>query len=201
MIHLTPRNQFILVSTIKRRPSPSTSSMSSNSSSDRRADSVQLTKFGTQSPDAINKLFRLSDSSHQIKARAPIKSNPNTTVNLLRNASPLIPSTGLTSVRESNPPRLTKIRDTNKLTSESSSLNFKAPPSTFYIRSHTRKLFEEMKAKYRLILLLEPIKPNGDLETSTDTGYSSNSGGKSRTWTDNSTKSPDDDDQEQVTAV
>jgi hypothetical protein len=164
--------------------------MSSNSSSDRRGDSVQLTKFGTQSPDAINKLFRLSDSSHQIKPRAPQKSNPNATINLLRNAAPLIPSTGLTSVRESNQHKVTKIRDTNKLTSESSSLNFKAPPSTFYIRSH-----------------IQLNKPNGDLETSTDTGYSSNSGGKSSAWTENSTKPPDEestvdyDDQEQVTAV
>ncbi len=40
------KNYSILVSTIKRRPSPSTSSMSSNSSCDRRGDSVQLTKFG-----------------------------------------------------------------------------------------------------------------------------------------------------------
>jgi len=35
-----------LVSTLKRRPSPSTSSLSSNSSCDRRGGSIQLTKFG-----------------------------------------------------------------------------------------------------------------------------------------------------------
>ncbi|CAF4655672.1 unnamed protein product, partial [Rotaria socialis] len=34
------------VSTLKRRPSPSTSSLSSNSSCDRRAAPIQLTKFG-----------------------------------------------------------------------------------------------------------------------------------------------------------
>jgi len=41
-------NSFIIsVSTLKRRPSPSASSLSSNSSSDRRGgSSVQLTKFG-----------------------------------------------------------------------------------------------------------------------------------------------------------
>ncbi len=72
-------------------------------------------------------------------------------------------------------------------------------------------------------VFLELNKPNGDLETSTDTGYSSNSGGKSSAWTENSTKPPDEglthfssksnssltivestvdyDDQEQVTAV
>ncbi len=97
---------------------------------------------GTQSPDAVNKLLRLSDSSHQIKSRAPQKHNPNSTLSLPRNSSPLIPSTGLTSVRELNPYQVTKIRDTNKLTSESSSLNLKAAaPSTLYIRSHTRELF------------------------------------------------------------
>jgi hypothetical protein len=37
---------IILVGTIKRRPSPSTSSLSSNSSSDRRGSAIQLTKFG-----------------------------------------------------------------------------------------------------------------------------------------------------------
>ncbi len=36
------------------------------------------------------------------------------------------------------------------------------------------------------LVFLELNKPDGDLETSTDTGYSSNSGGKSRTWTENS---------------
>ncbi len=99
--------------------------------------------LGTQSPDAINKPFRLSDSSHQIKARAPQKFTPNPTISLLRHATPVVPSsTGLTSVREANQLKVTKMRDTNKLTSESSSLNFKVPPSTFYIRSHIRELFD-----------------------------------------------------------
>jgi hypothetical protein len=87
----------------------------------------------------MNKLLRLSDSSYQLKSRAGQKSNPNSTFSLLRNASPLIPSTGLTSVREFSQHPVAKIRDTNKLTSESSSLNFKRTPSTFYLRSHIRE--------------------------------------------------------------
>ncbi|CAF3738648.1 unnamed protein product [Rotaria socialis] len=146
------------VSTLKRRPSPSTSSLSSNSSCDRRAAPIQLTKFGsfsgTQSPDAVNKLLRLSDSSHQIKARAPQRPNQppassNTSSTSTANpTSPIInnitTSTGLSSFAEPSLPHrhqhLAKMRDTNKLTSESSSLNFKPPTSTSYsqlIRSHT----------------------------------------------------------------
>ncbi|CAF4108294.1 unnamed protein product [Rotaria socialis] len=131
--------------TLKRRPSPSTSSLSSNSSGDRRTGTIQLTKFGTQSPDAVNKLLRLSDSSHQTKARAPIKPNPNSSSSIFRNTSPLIgnpmASTALTSVSEttqSNSRRhqhMNKMRDANKLTSESSSLNFKPVSSTVYVRS------------------------------------------------------------------
>ena len=118
------------MSTLKRRPSPSTSSLSSNSSTDRRAGSIQTAKFGTQSPDAVNKLLLLSDSS-QTKSRTSQKSNAN--------ASPIIPSTGLTSRREENhQQQLAKMRETNKLTSESSSLNFKAP-AVVYVRSHIRK--------------------------------------------------------------
>ncbi|CAF4782014.1 unnamed protein product [Rotaria socialis] len=131
--------------TLKRRPSPSTSSLSSNSSGDRRTGTIQLTKFGTQSPDAVNKLLRLSDSSHQTKARAPIKPNPNSSSSIFRNTSPLrgnpMASTALTSVSEttqSNSRRhqhMNKMRDANKLTSESSSLNFKPVSSTVYVRS------------------------------------------------------------------
>ncbi len=58
-----------------------------------------------------------------------------------RNASALIPPTGLTSVRELNHHQVTKLRDKNKLTSESSSLNFKATAPTLYVRSHIRELF------------------------------------------------------------
>ncbi|CAF4037490.1 unnamed protein product, partial [Rotaria sp. Silwood2] len=39
------KSAFLNVSTLKRRPSPSTSSLSSNSSCDRRTGSIQLTKF------------------------------------------------------------------------------------------------------------------------------------------------------------
>jgi hypothetical protein len=49
LIELSLIHLFIIsVSTLKRRPSPSASSLSSNSSSDRRrgGGSVQLTKFG-----------------------------------------------------------------------------------------------------------------------------------------------------------
>ncbi|CAF3489877.1 unnamed protein product [Rotaria sp. Silwood1] len=143
------------VSTLKRRPSPSTSSLSSNSSCDRRAGSIQLTKFGTQSPDAVNKLLRLTDSSHQTKARAPQRPiHTPTPSNILstsvpNTASPIISSvtttttTGLSSLNEPthHHRHIAKIRDTNKLTSESSSLNFKSPTSTSYIhlmRSHTQ---------------------------------------------------------------
>jgi hypothetical protein len=96
----------------------------------------------------VNKLLRLSDSSHQIKSRAPQKPNPNSTLGVLRFATPIIPSTGLTSVRELNPHQVTKIRDTNKLTSESSSLNIKpTSSSSVYVRSHTRELFLNKKQK------------------------------------------------------
>jgi hypothetical protein len=56
-------------------------------------------------------------------------------------------TTGLSSLAEPTHHRqhhITKMRDTNKLTSESSSLNFKQPIQTSYthlIRSHTRKPF------------------------------------------------------------
>ncbi len=222
---------FCLVSTLKRRPSPSTSSLSSNSSCDRRGGSIQLTKFGmfifyilisftkiiiishspivylgsfpgknkkerylnvvwslynflfiiirfvflfffkysfffllgTQSPDAVNKLLRLSDSSHQIKNRTPHRpfhlstssslsntSAPNSASPLLSNSST---TTGLSSLTESTHHHhhhrnnhVTKIRDTNKLTSESSSLNFKQPTShTHVTRSQTRKLYMHIK--------------------------------------------------------
>ncbi len=95
--------------------------------------------LGAQSPDAVNKLLRLSDSSHQIKSRGTQKLNPSSTLSLHRNVSPLIPSMGLSSVREFNPQQVSKMRDTNKLTSESSSLNFKTASSTFYVRSHIRE--------------------------------------------------------------
>ncbi|CAF0850253.1 unnamed protein product [Rotaria sp. Silwood1] len=135
-------NQCEPATTLKRRPSPSTSSLSSNSSCDRRG-AIQLTKFGTQSPDDVNKLLRLSNSSHQIKSRAPLKPNPNSNSSVLQNTSPLInnslTTTGLSSVNDLTQHRrqhVTKIRDANKLTSESSSLNFKPTSSTLHVRSH-----------------------------------------------------------------
>ena len=48
-------------------------------------------------------------------------------------------STGLTSVNEL--PHSHRIRDTTKLTSESSSLNLKPTSNTLFIRSHISKLF------------------------------------------------------------
>ncbi|CAF4253997.1 unnamed protein product, partial [Rotaria magnacalcarata] len=173
-IHLSPSRFHFLkapfrhnAATLKRRPSPSTSSLSSNSSGDRRTGTIQLTKFeyysGTQSPDAVNKLLRLSDSSHQIKARAPIKPNPNSSTSIFRNTSPLIGNpmalTALTSVSEttqSNSRRhqhTNKMRDANKLTSESSSLNFKPASSTLYVRSN-----------------ITSNQNNNDLPKSTDSG-------------------------------
>lgn len=54
-------------------------------------------------------------------------------------------TTGLASLAETpqqHRHHITKVRDTNKLTSESSSLNFKQPASyTHLIRSHTREFF------------------------------------------------------------
>ena len=107
---------------------------------------------GTQSPDAVNKLLRLSDSSHQVKNRAPQRPNTSTSssphsssipnsASLLTNnktvpASTTTTTTGLSSLVEQNQHHrhqdLTKLRDTNKLTSESSSLNFKTPTSVSY---------------------------------------------------------------------
>jgi len=134
------------VSTLKRRPSPSTSSLSSNSSCDRRAGVIQLTKFerysGTQSPDAVNKLLRLTDSSHQVKTRAQQRANQSTNITHIpvsSSASPLISAsattTGLSSMTEPVQFRQThgtKLKDANKLSSESSSLNFKANHSGSY---------------------------------------------------------------------
>ncbi|CAF1169998.1 unnamed protein product [Adineta steineri] len=156
------KTALLNVSTLKRRPSPSTSSLSSNSSSDRRGGAIQLTKFdncpGTQSPDAVNKLLRLSDSSHQIKNRTPQRSQHIPTSSSLSSStstnnpgSPLLSTstttTGLSSLAEvsyrqnhqhHHHQHLNKMRDTNKLTSESSSLNFKQPTSySHMIRSHT----------------------------------------------------------------
>jgi len=101
--------------------------------------------LGTQSPDAVNKLLRLSDSNHQIKSRIPQKTNPNSNISVLRSASPLInnsiPSTSeLIQQRRYHHP-VTKMRDANKLTSESSSINPKPALSTLYTRSHIRELF------------------------------------------------------------
>jgi hypothetical protein len=63
-------------------------------------------------------------------------------------------TTGLSSLAETpyhhhhHRQHVTKMRDTNKLTSESSSLNFKQPTSyTNLIRSHTRK-FSNNKRNY-----------------------------------------------------
>ncbi|UJR30938.1 hypothetical protein I4U23_018450 [Adineta vaga] len=175
-------NQCEPVSTLKRRPSPSTSSLSSNSSCDRRAGgsnnggggggsggTIQLTKFasysGTQSPDAVNKLLRLSDSNHQSKTRTPLRNNhvsasssPSSVTSLNNAGSPLLSNstssttTGLSSLseiphqRQHHHHHIAKMRDTNKLTSESSSLNFKQPASSsssssssylHLIRTHT----------------------------------------------------------------
>jgi hypothetical protein len=69
---------------------------------------------------------------------------------LPNSGSPSISSSATTSVLSSvaEPThrhpyhQITKMRDTNKLTSESSSLNFKQPASTSHghlVRSHTRK--------------------------------------------------------------
>jgi hypothetical protein len=159
----TFRTALFNVSTLKRRPSPSTSSLSSNSSCDRRGGSIQLTKFGTQSPDAVNKLLRLSDSN-QTKTRMPHRpfhlnmSSSQSNTSIPNSASPslsnLSTTTGLSSVAESTHQNnnnnhhnhhhhrnhhLTKMRDTNKLTSESSSLNFKQPTTHGnVIRSNTQ---------------------------------------------------------------
>lgn len=99
--------------------------------------------LGTQSPDAVNKLLRLSDSNHQIKARAPQKSTP-----ILRSTSPLINNSitlaGLTSTSELTHRRyhhqVTKMRDANQLSNESSSINFKSTSSVSYIRSQKSEL-------------------------------------------------------------
>jgi hypothetical protein len=103
--------------------------------------------IGTQSPDAVNKLLRLSNSSHQVKARAPQRPNHSSTSSVLPSPSSSISTssttTGLSSLAESTHHRrhnhhVTKMRDTNKLTSESSSLNIKP---TLYARFHTREFF------------------------------------------------------------
>jgi len=128
---------------------------------------------GTQSPDAVNKLLRLSDSN-QTKTRTPNRpfnlsmSSSQTNTSIPHSASPslsnLSTTTGLSSVAESTHHQhhhhhhrnhhTTKMRDTNKLTSESSSLNFKQPASHGHlIRSHTRKL--NKNRKYLLILFIQ----------------------------------------------
>ena len=108
-----------------------------------KEEKLSFSILGTQSPDAVNKLLRLSDSNHQIKARAPQKSTP-----ILRSTSPLINNSitlaGLTSTSELTHRRyhhqLTKMRDANQLSNESSSINFKSTSSVSYIRSHKRQL-------------------------------------------------------------
>ena len=71
-------------------------------------------------------------------------SSPNSGSPTMSNSST---TTGLSSLVEPTHHRqhhITKMRDTNKLTSESSSLNFKQPMQTSHshlIRSHTRKSF------------------------------------------------------------
>ena len=112
-----------------------------------------LSFLGTQSPDAVNKLLRLSDSSHQIKNRAPQRLNhPASSSSLAsvpasNSASPLTnsstASTGLSSLAEPTHQHLhhhrgSKIRDTNKLSSESSSLNFKQPNAATSFAHRTR---------------------------------------------------------------
>lgn len=98
--------------------------------------------IGTQSPDAVNKLLQLSDSSHQIKSRPQSRSsNPGAAYNsnqlpVSSSASPIISSNaatnsaiGISSIGETNPQRYhqsTKLRETSKLSSESSSLNFRS---------------------------------------------------------------------------
>lgn len=123
--------------------------------------------LGTQSPDAVNKLLRLSDSSHQVKNRTPHRGFHMPTASSLSSTSipgsrsPTMSSsstvTGLSSVTESTPNRnqLPKMRDTNKLTSESSSLNFKPPTLHGHLmRSHTRKLFSIDHESIQFVLSL-----------------------------------------------
>lgn len=134
--------------------------------------------LGTQSPDAVNKLLRLSDSSHQIKTRTPHRplqlptssnlsntSVPNSTSPSLSNSST---TTGLSSLTESNRHHhhhhrnhhVTKMRDTNKLTSESSSLNFKQPTSFAHLtRSQTRKSKKNKMVKnFTIVIFSSRIK-------------------------------------------
>ena len=129
--------------------------------------------LGTQSPDAVNKLLRLSNSNHQTKARAPQRlpqpsaSSSASSMPTSSSVSPLIStsatSTGLSSLAEPSQHHrhhhhhhATKVRDTNKLTSESSSLNFKASNSSGYtqrIRSQTRKLVLALFSSFDLSFL------------------------------------------------
>ena len=81
---------------------------------------------------------------------------PNSTSPSLSNIST---ATGLSAVAESTHPHhrnhhLTRVRDTNKLTSESSSLNFKQPTSHEHIaRSPTRKSKSKEPIRMREMLL------------------------------------------------
>ena len=126
---------------------------------------ILFARLGTQSPDAVNKLLRLSDSSHQIKSVAQRRANhvstsssPSSATSLTNPESPspsnltISTATGLSSLSGFSLPshnrhhhhHLTKMRDTNKLTCESSSLNLKQPTSSsssylHLIRTHARK--------------------------------------------------------------
>lgn len=111
-------------------------------------------------------MLRLSDSN-QLKPRAPQRPNqPSGSSNaystsIPSSAPPLLnsftASTGLSSLAE---PTLqqrhsTKARDANKLTSESSSLNFKSSSSYAHlIRSQSRKLKYFKKIRETSIILL-----------------------------------------------
>lgn len=136
--------------------------------------------LGTQSPDAVNKLLRLSNSNHQTKARAPQRlpqpsaSSSASSMPTSSSVSPLIStsatSTGLSSLAEPSQHHrhhhhhhTTKVRDTNKLTSESSSLNLKPSNSAGYtqrIRSQTRKLMAAVFSSFDLSFPFEELNQN-----------------------------------------
>ncbi|CAF0763684.1 unnamed protein product [Didymodactylos carnosus] len=169
------------VSTLKRRgPSPSTSSLSSNSSCDRRPG--QQTKFdsyaGTQSPDAVNKLLQLSDSN-RVKPRAPqrpfyhhpvsplpltssISTTNPTSVNLATTST-----TPLLSMPTSSPPLLTlnKRQVSNvkiALTSESSSLNPSHRLKHHHHRYHHHYSNSNSKSSVDQPLSGSPVSHDGD---------------------------------------
>lgn len=84
-------------------------------------------------------------------------------------------TTGLSSVTESTGSRnqLPKMRDTNKLTSESSSLNFKQPVLHGHLmRSHTRK-FCQNDEKYSITAFIDEELNESNREGGGDSGRGS----------------------------